>query len=239
MTGPAPDFRPASPTPDDYSATEEIRRGWLVLVALLGAVLVALAIAWNVIWDREDILPSVLLELGAGALLFSLLFGVERVSVRKVVRLETDRLYRALKPHSDGSQELEAMQERVYEDMAKLGIAPFEAGHNVYAAAATGDFELLWTLSDDNWQLCRVQAWLWNNRSASGYEMTLDELNELASDLKLGPGNSPLWDSFSQIEGAAFKESYPSPENFGVGNVRRVVAPGAPQRRSVPVLVVR
>lgn len=221
-----PDLQPVLSQDREPIQEEQVRYRWLVLLALFGSAIVVGSIYWNVFRHRDDILPSVLLEVGAGMLLFVVLFGVERVVVRKTIRLETEKLYRAMSTvNSSESQEVE---DAIVEQAVKLGVSPFDSAHQWLEAAVDSDYEELWDLSDTSWQLCRAQAWVWNNRHPKFLDLDESACVQLADELAQGPGVSSYWGDFARIEAEQFQEAYQGvePGEWGVGSQRRVVAPG-------------
>jgi len=97
------------------------------------------------------------------------------MAVSKDICLHTDRLYRALK----GSDlEVSDVARGIRDDAQRLGFPPAESASAWIQAAARGDYEEMWRLSDENWRLCRAQAWPWSNRAQLGLDsMTTSQLS--------------------------------------------------------------
>jgi hypothetical protein len=121
-------------------------------VFLVGAAAVFIA------FKREVGTPSIWLELGAGTMLFVVLYWVER----RLVRNETERLMETFTGNIEQLEEMAATLQRADTvDHSESG--PAEIASKWLYAMRHGHFETAWNLSDPSWRLCRAQAWLWNN----------------------------------------------------------------------------
>ncbi|MGV9423457.1 hypothetical protein ACWDO7_04080 [Streptomyces sp. NPDC003656] len=78
-------------------------------------------------------------------------------------------------------------------------------------------------LSDDNWILCRIQTWLWNNRASFGDDVS--QLGNLADAMMASRVDHALWNDFEASEIATFLDSwgYIDPEALGGASRRRRV----------------
>jgi hypothetical protein len=79
-------------------------------------------------------------------------------------------------------------------------------------------------LADENWRLCRIQAWLWNNRNLFGSEV--DELQRLAASLNERNEPQETWDAFVQAEAGIFITAWSpmDPDKWGAASRRRRLA---------------
>lgn len=81
-------------------------------------------------------------------------------------------------------------------------------------------------LADHNWLLCRLHAWLWNNREHYGPE--IEDLDMLVSTM-LQPSDEPhpVWQEFAASESRQFADAWSDVDfdSYGLaGNRRRVAA---------------
>lgn len=92
-------------------------------------------------------------------------------------------------------------------------------------ALREGDYEAALELADARWQLCRIQAWLWNNREA--LEIELDQLDAVAESLHLQREPRALWAEFVAVEARQFADALvdADPDELGVASRRRRVGP--------------
>jgi hypothetical protein len=185
---------------------------------------VCAAVALDLRYGLTNIVPSVVLELGAGVLLFALLFWAER---RLIVRgqQQTAALIEAL----TGSDVDPAMADRY------SVTGPIVVADTFWRAAIKGDYVTAWDHADDNWRLCRAQAWLWNNRDHFGDD--LETLGDLAECLVRDRESCPVWENFVHVERQQFIDEWGdiNPDEFGAGSTRRVVAPGYEIVRFIPL----
>ncbi len=87
-----------------------------------------------------------------------------------------------------------------------------------------GRYEDALGLADDTWVLCRVQAWLWNNREVVG--LGDEEIGRLAPDLASQRADHPLWADFVLTEANLFGADWRAfaPGHVGAASKRRRVA---------------
>jgi hypothetical protein len=217
------DFDATSP-PGAASEEERVRSWPLWVLGLTGATSVGGAIYLDLVADVTSILPSVLLELGAGIFLFAFLFWAER----RVIRREVARQTRALIEALTGSEE----QARQFADDPHVGDVsrfapdgPIDVAFRFVAAMTEGRYEDAWDLADDDWKLCRAQSWLWNNRDHYGDDVALLDL--LALQITLGPNESEVWQNFAFVEEAQFKGAWReiAAQGLGVATHQRRIAP--------------
>lgn len=90
-------------------------------------------------------------------------------------------------------------------------------------ALKDGRFEDALELADDNWILCRVQAWIWNNRDRFGTDE--ESLNELAARMLRDRQACEEWNGFVQIESHLFRRAWEGydPSEWGAASHRRRV----------------
>lgn len=88
----------------------------------------------------------------------------------------------------------------------------------------SGSYEHALSLADDDWILCRVQAWLWNNRTHFGDDPT--ELERIAVKMLSDRENSEAWQEFVASETHQFIETWGplGVREYGAGNRRRRLA---------------
>ncbi|MBA2557076.1 MAG: hypothetical protein H0V12_07020 [Chloroflexi bacterium] len=61
-------------------------------------------------------------------------------------------------------------------------------------------------MTDENWRLCGLQAFLWNNREFFGYDETV--LESLAQDMLSNGTASAHWTSFAAKEREQFLDAW-------------------------------
>lgn len=85
-------------------------------------------------------------------------------------------------------------------------------------------FDAAWTLMDDNLRLCRVQAWLWNNRE---HPIHLGRDRELLTAGLLEQRVDCYWPYFAQIELAQLHENWGDlyRQGLGAASHTRVIGP--------------
>lgn len=201
---------------------EVISGGWLWFIALVGCLLVVLSILLALINPEvNSIWSDVVLQFGSTILLFSVLFYVERHFVRREVRQFSEQLLRALRRD-------EAIPEDILNDPdTNLNSNASIAASKWYSAVASGNFTAAWAMSEENWRMCRAQAWIWNNKTLLNLT-DLREMQNLAEELSKVQSEHPLWPTFIDIERNQFQESTASapPDRWGIATRRRCVGPG-------------
>lgn len=93
-----------------------------------------------------------------------------------------------------------------------------------FGAMRAGRYEDGIQLAEENWLLCRVQAWLWNNQDHFGSE--IGALQQVADEMLLRRAQSDNWNDFVETERRAFVEVWSSlnPDQVGAGSRRRRIA---------------
>lgn len=101
---------------------------------------------------------------------------------------------------------------------------PTEVALRFFAAMREGRFEEGCAYADQNWKLCRIQSWIWNNRDSFGLEV--GELNQLAEDLLTNCMPKESWGEYIAHEARQFTAAWFSlkPDQMGAASRRRVVA---------------
>jgi hypothetical protein len=79
-------------------------------------------------------------------------------------------------------------------------------------------------LTDNNWQLCRIQGWLWNNRET--LDANTEKLDLLAASLTKEHLPADLWSQFVASETYLFTSVWSGidPDELGVADRRRRIA---------------
>ncbi|MBG0827543.1 hypothetical protein HS041_07175 [Planomonospora sp. ID67723] len=203
---------------------EIISRKWLISVGLLGLILVVGSAITALLWpELNSIWSSLQLELGATLLLFSVLFHVERTFVRREVRTIAEDLIRAITP-----DDIPRMAKEDPEQLQRVADphGPVAIAEEWREAILQGDFKKIWQLSEDNWKLCRIQAWIYNNREQLK-AFDREDLDRLAEDLLQKTEKSRLWRPFIKSEKLQFKEAWgiARKELWGVAGKRRCLGP--------------
>ena len=87
-----------------------------------------------------------------------------------------------------------------------------------------GAFESALTLADENWLLCRMQAWLWNNRDHFGPEV--ENLEALLAEILDEGIEHAVWKDFAASEAHQFAEAWAGIDfdTYGVASRRRRMA---------------
>ena len=107
-----------------------------------------------------------------------------------------------------------------FDDEAQIGVA-----FRFLRTMKDGRYEDGLLLADENWLLCRIQAWLWNNQSHFGSDVSA--LQAVAESLVHDRARAKDWQDFVATESAAFIGAWGSldPDKFGAGSRRRRIAP--------------
>lgn len=87
------------------------------------------------------------------------------------------------------------------------------------AITLEGNYLKAWQLCDDNYRLCRAQAWVYNNREHPLFEGV--DLGSLVDDLAAMQPTSAWWDSFADIELAGFREAWSQHDATTIGAASR------------------
>ena len=106
-----------------------------------------------------------------------------------------------------------------YGDTGQIGVA-----YKFLRAMREGRFEDGLLLADESWRLCRVQAWLWNNRGVFGPDIA--ELNRLVKSLVEDHEPTEAWIGFVETETASFVKAWGQidPDKWGAASRRRRLA---------------
>jgi hypothetical protein len=213
-------FLPLEPT---LSQETEFNATPLVWLAAIGTLLMVAAAVLDIVLNIKNIVPAILLEVGGGIGLFAALFYVERRFVVSVVRTETKRLIEALTWSPDQVASMSDDPDLVdfaneWEPGGRIDIA-----HKWFVSASSGDYDTAWGLSDENWQYCRIQAWLWNNQTTFGSSIV--QLEETANSVLSGT-EPEIRQAFMASEREQFLEAWGDlkPDEWGVSSRRRRIA---------------
>ena len=189
------------------------------LFFLVGIALVIWAIRNRV--GRE----SVALELGAGIMLFAFLYWAEK----RLVKNQAEQLVQALTSDWTNLQPLKDVAERA-EGLSIRESGPSDIAWNWLNAVCSGHYETAWELSEPNWRLCRVQAWLWNNKWLWDNSETAiyGDRDEIATALASSDVRHPLWLPFVQTEEKHFRDTWKDvqPDKWGIASNRRPTGKG-------------
>jgi hypothetical protein len=106
-----------------------------------------------------------------------------------------------------------------FNDSGQIGVA-----YKFLEAMRDGRFEDGLTFVDENWRLCRIQSWLWNNRDQFGSDVT--GLQQLATSLLNDRKPVEVWEGFVGTEAHTFVLAWGplSPDRLGAASRRRRVA---------------
>jgi hypothetical protein len=106
-----------------------------------------------------------------------------------------------------------------FSDSGQIGVA-----YQFLGAMREGRFEEGLSYADENWQLCRIQSWLWNNRDRFGTDVT--ELQRLADRLLNERAPKEVWEAFVETEAISFTTAWQplSPDRVGAASRRRRIA---------------
>ncbi len=90
-----------------------------------------------------------------------------------------------------------------------------------FAAMREGRYEDGLACADDDWRLCRIQAWLWNNQTHFGDDA--DALQVLADSLFERGQPAEVWADFLAVERQMFVDAWGPlhPDAFGAASRRR------------------
>ncbi|MGC5361675.1 hypothetical protein ACPXCE_08265 [Streptomyces sp. DT24] len=114
--------------------------------------------------------------------------------------------------------------------MASTGDERFEEGRQIDVAfrffthAAKGEFDQAIALTDPNWLLCRIQAWLWNNQEHFGEN--IEVLENMAIEMIRDRSEHDAWADYKESEISEFESTWGllDPEKMGEASRRRRVA---------------
>jgi hypothetical protein len=99
-----------------------------------------------------------------------------------------------------------------------------EIAYKFLRAMRAGRFEEGLEYADENWQMCRIQSWLWNNREHFSSDIT--ELQRLAESLLNDHEPMDAWKEFVASEASSFAEAWAplDPDKLGAASRRRRIA---------------
>lgn len=204
------------PLKNGFRLSENLNHRWLWLTGIGGALLVVLAILLDIRWKVENILPSVALSFGTGAILFAVLFLLERRIVQHTSMFWVTAL-----------EELAAQTGQSPNKIADHFGGPVTVVNEfIDAILSENDYKHAWLLADPIWRLCRAQAWLWSNRNHPA--ISKFEKNATAQALAETDSVHELWESFAETELTQFRKVWLNPDlrTFGAASATRKVEDG-------------
>jgi len=192
------------------------RARWIIVALLLGLFLVY----WH-ITQPDSRFEGVYLEVGAGLLLFAALFLYER----QLVERTAESVYRRI----SGPEELADISGGI-EDSGDFmhDTGPVATAYSFLAALREREYQLAFGLLDNNYLLCRLQSWAFNNveqLEEMGIDVADGQLDELAA--RINESDTALTASFVNSEGALFREAIGGfdPDRYGLASHRRILGP--------------
>ncbi|MDP9070613.1 MAG: hypothetical protein M3N68_04895 [Actinomycetota bacterium] len=195
----------------------------LVIVGAMGFAFVAGHIAVELNGDPPR-LSGLMLEVGAGLLLFAVLLVVQNRLVERAMSaargLTEDEL---LAKQAEG--ERNPLTPGDFHD----DIGPLAVASAVVRDLADGNFREAWALFDPNLKRCRVLAWLYNNREQLGLPSEWCEEAEAIVDLLIEHGDHPsgLTEEFVTSESEQYAEALEGydDDRYGWSQRRRILGP--------------
>ena len=105
-----------------------------------------------------------------------------------------------------------------------VGSGQIGVAYKFLRAMRAGQFEEGLECVDENWRMCRIQSWLWNNRGHFGSDIT--ELQRLAESLLNDHEPKEFWEEFVASEARSFAEAWAplDPDKLGAASRRRRIA---------------
>lgn len=192
-------------------------------MGVVGAALTALSVVTPLLWPTANpVWSSVELQFGSAILVFAVLFYVERRFIRKEVRDSTQQLIREMTPDL-----LAEIAQSSPEEVIRMGEpgGPVDVAATWRNLALAGRYEEAWSLSEPNWQLCRLQAWLYNNQEQLSFDINADM--DLCLEAMPATPDHFLWKEFFDCERFHFMAAWDVGEQqWGVASRRRCVGPG-------------
>jgi hypothetical protein len=207
------DLKSIGPFKNGFRLSEDLNRQCLWYVGVGGTLLIVLAILLNILWEVKNIFPNVALSLGTGAILFAVFFLLERRIIRQTGIYWVSAM-----------EDLAAQVGQSSDMLAAHFYGPVAVVNNfIDAIFDEDDYQHAWKLTDQNWRLCRAQAWLWNNKDHPtvlkyDYDTTAEALAEENSVHE-------LWEYFGNTELKQFRESWSNPDirKYGAASAKRKV----------------
>lgn len=195
----------------------------LALTGTVGLILLALHIVLE-LGDDPPRLSGLLLEVGAGLVLFALLLIVQVKLVQRAVsaarglteqELASKQAEEGLNPMTPGD---------FHDDVGPLAVASA-----VVRDLADGNFPEAWVLFDSNFKRCRAMAWLYNNREQLGLPSDLTEEVEVLVDALANLQELPdaLTEHFMTSETRQYADVFHAfdDDRWGWSQRRRIVGP--------------
>lgn len=200
-----------------------VRRRWLIVTGFVGFA----SVVTYVVLELEDVggpWSGLALELGAGVLLFAVLFLVERRIVSTAVTTALARITRANKERMWADPEANPLTPGDFHS----DIGPLAVASAFVRDVADGNFADAWLIADPNWRLCRAQAWIFNNLVQLNLLDDLERRDQLAEHIANGPHtHDETWRAFAQIEAEGFRATVGDfdDDRWGWSQRRRIVGP--------------
>ncbi len=203
---------------------EFVQSSWLWILGVIGLLLTVLSAITSLVWPKVNpIWSSIELQFGSSLLAFAVLFYVERRFIIRKVAEATRKVVEELTP-----ERMKKFAEETPDDVAWIADpnGSHINGRAWLALILENRYEDAWKLCEENWQVCRLQAWIYNNRRQLELETT-EDFNACLSEMLSGE-DAPLWREFFITEKRAFDEIYGPLSKFewGTSSRRRVVGPG-------------
>lgn len=208
---------------DRRNLREVVSAWWLTGVGVFGAILTAVAIFTSLRWpNMNPVWSGIELQFGSAILIFALLFVVERRFIRRQVEESTQQLIENITDESFAKLAMDLPEET--RRLAEPG-GPVEAATRWRDHVLAGDYVDAWNLSEDNWKLCRIQAWIYNNRTDLGLA-TLADLRACLN-VMVSMSDHILWPQFFATERNQFLKAWSiGQQEWGVSSRRRCMGPG-------------
>tara|TARA_R100000935_G_scaffold27496_1_gene47675 strand:+ start:202 stop:1122 length:921 start_codon:yes stop_codon:yes gene_type:complete len=200
-----------------------IRLGPLLVTGALGLALVVAHIVVELEGDAPA-LSGLMLEVGAGLLLFAVLLVVQNRLVERAISAA-----RGLTPDELVSKQAEGEANPLTPGDFHADLGPLAVAGAVVRDLADGAFRDAWLLFDPNLRRCRAMAWLYNNRAQLGlpeqFSAEAEELVDVLMELRDHP--SGLADHFIEIEARQYAEGLAgyNDDLYGWSQRRRIVGP--------------
>ncbi len=201
------------PLDDAGVGEQKLRQSWLLAPVSVGAGMLA-----GYLFLEDEPLGGLLLEVGAGLVLFAVLFYFERRFIVSYLDRAIESLSAPLDPED---VDTEQMPGDFRGDFGPLFIAQV-----VLHLLAAGDYEKAFSRFSQSLQLARAQAWLFNNQAELGI---IDSNRESFIDRLVEPDvTDPLWKEFSSSEAAQYKDAFSwlDIDRLGWSQRRRIIGPG-------------
>jgi hypothetical protein len=200
-----------------------LRTGPLVATGAVGLILVLLYVVLELGEDPPR-LSGLLLEIGAGLMLFALLLVVQVKLVERAISSA-----RGLTEQDLAAAQAEGGLNPLTPGDFHDDIGPLAVAGAVVRDLADGNLRDAWLLFDPNWKRCRAMSWLYNNREQVGLPADLtDEVEQLAEELaQLHDVAGGLTDHFVASEAHDYADLLRGfdDDRWGWSQRRRIVGP--------------